>query len=274
MRAPLALIVVGATAGPVAAAALPPPPYAADPQFQAAPQYGGQYGGQYAGQYGPPNAQQTAYRQQPQANDRYSGGVAHPVAAPTPQYYSFGPQAASVAAPVRTLGWSGKVEAVQQAAAQAPQGGWSQVSSRWGAPAPQQPAMPQPQRIGYPAVRTPAFQPPATSQGWRPLYPSASPAAAPPRTIYDAPTASTQPSVPQQPAAPQRQASAQNATGPHFYSLHREYGIEPDPIPIPPRFFGPTADLSAPPPDPVLKRVTDSSGQTHTQVAPTDDQGG
>jgi hypothetical protein len=31
-----------------------------------------------------------------------------------------------------------------------------------------------------------------------------------------------------------------------FYSLHRQYGVTPDPAPIPPQFFAATADLSEP----------------------------
>jgi hypothetical protein len=50
--------------------------------------------------------------------------------------------------------------------------------------------------------------------------------------------------------------------------------MTPDSIPIPPQFFGPTADLSAPPPDPTLKRVTTSTGATRTQAVADDDQGG
>jgi hypothetical protein len=31
-----------------------------------------------------------------------------------------------------------------------------------------------------------------------------------------------------------------------FYSVHRDFGLTPDPAPIPPQFFGATADLSEP----------------------------
>jgi len=255
MRAKPALILL-ATAWASEAGAQPPPPYAADPQFTA--------GGQSAA---------ALPLRGSQGLDRYSGGGNHAVAPPTPQQYAFSaPQGAAVQAPARTLGWSGKVVAQQQVAPPA-QGGWTQMTAHWGsAPA-------TGQSVAYPSYRAPSVQP-AADQGWRPLYPSAAPTAqAQPRTIYDPPSQSAQPQAqlqaqpaPQQ-VAPQRSAQAQNPNGPHFYSLHREYGIEPDPIPIPPKFFGPTADLSAPPPDPVLKRVTGSDGQTHTQAVPTDDQG-
>jgi len=47
--------------------------------------------------------------------------------------------------------------------------------------------------------------------------------------------------TPEPPAAP--------ATGqpPHFYSVHRQFGLTPDPIPLPPQFFADSADFSAPP---------------------------
>jgi hypothetical protein len=41
-------------------------------------------------------------------------------------------------------------------------------------------------------------------------------------------------------AMPSREATV------HFYSVHRDFGIQPTPAPIPPQFFGPTSDLSEP----------------------------
>lgn len=35
--------------------------------------------------------------------------------------------------------------------------------------------------------------------------------------------------------------------GVRFYSLHRAYGLTPDPAPIPPQFFASTPDLADPP---------------------------
>lgn len=34
--------------------------------------------------------------------------------------------------------------------------------------------------------------------------------------------------------------------GARYYSVHRDYGLSPDPIPLPPEAFGPTADLTQP----------------------------
>jgi len=58
----------------------------------------------------------------------------------------------------------------------------------------------------------------------------------------------------QAPATPRSvsTAPAQAAVNqpPRFYSVHREFGLKPDPIPLPQQFFaaGGAADLAAPPP--------------------------
>jgi hypothetical protein len=61
-------------------------------------------------------------------------------------------------------------------------------------------------------------------------------------------------------------------TGPHHYSVHRDYGIEPDPIPLPPQFFGATADLSQPVTSDPIRRSTAAGGKTQNPVQPTDGQ--
>jgi hypothetical protein len=91
--------------------------------------------------------------------------------------------------------------------------------------------------------------------------------------------ATSAPSAPPAPSGGEAGATArvqprQTAGGPRFYSLHRDYGIEPDAIPLPPQFFGATADLSAPPPSEAPKRVITSNGQTHVVQPTSDDQGG
>jgi hypothetical protein len=49
-------------------------------------------------------------------------------------------------------------------------------------------------------------------------------------------------------AAPAPIAQAQNGR-PHFYSVHRPFGLSPDPIPLPRQFFADgSPDLAAPPP--------------------------
>lgn len=90
--------------------------------------------------------------------------------------------------------------------------------------------------------------------------------AALPTSLYSAyPLASPRESLPREapprdapgPWTPTRRttatsAPAQPATGqaPRFYSVHREFGLKPDPIPLPPQFFASSAgaDLAAPPP--------------------------
>ena len=58
---------------------------------------------------------------------------------------------------------------------------------------------------------------------------------------------------------------------PHFYSLYREYGQTPDPIPLNPQFFAAaTPDLAQPPP-PVPHTVTTSSGRVLQAVSPSPD---
>ncbi|MHB8286291.1 MAG: hypothetical protein ACYDD1_16680 [Caulobacteraceae bacterium] len=47
-------------------------------------------------------------------------------------------------------------------------------------------------------------------------------------------------------APPRRPWSQTGDTGVRFYSLHRQYGVKPDPAPIPPQFFAATADLGDP----------------------------
>ncbi len=251
-------------AGPVAAAdALPPPPYAAD---QA------QYGQAQYGQSQDPR-QPAA---QPQVLDRYGGGYRHTAASGRPQ-----PSSQTAPAGPR-LAWAGKVEAQPQAATSAQDGGWSSMSQRWSSetqPQARPQIQPQPQAQAQPQGATPAemaARMPPPSNPWRPYQPGAlaSQAAAPrpaPTSIYDAPQSAP---APQPQAAPYRQAQAapNSQGGPRFYSLHKEYGIQPDPIPLPPQFFGPTADLSAPATDPLSRRTTTINGQTKTVNVP-DDQG-
>ena len=58
---------------------------------------------------------------------------------------------------------------------------------------------------------------------------------------------------------------------PHFYSLYREYGQTPDPIPLNPQFFAAaTPDLAQPPPA-VPHTVTTSSGRVLQAVPPSPD---
>ena len=58
---------------------------------------------------------------------------------------------------------------------------------------------------------------------------------------------------------------------PHFYSLYRQYGQTPDPIPLGPQFFAAsTPDLAQPPPA-VPHTVTTSGGRVMQSVSPSPD---
>jgi hypothetical protein len=96
-----------------------------------------------------------------------------------------------------------------------------------------------------------------TSQAYAPAPYAPAPyvqAAAPAQAVAALPTNiyAPPPSPLMQPAAPA--ASAQVAAGqpPRFYSLHREFGLTPDPAPapLPTQFFAASADLAEPPPPP------------------------
>lgn len=103
-------------------------------------------------------------------------------------------------------------------------------------------ALPPPNRPWYqryPEAAVAQAPPPGSGVGasLTPGTPAAPPPAAP-LGAYAAPAAG---------AAPVRSASLTPATGgARYYSVHKPYGYTPDPAPIPPQFFGPTADLSAP----------------------------
>jgi len=90
-----------------------------------------------------------------------------------------------------------------------------------------------------------------------------------PQSIYDPPASpppirggsATGPSV-SAPSVPVSSAANDGETA-RFYSVHRQYGLTPDPDPIPPQFFTRTADLSDPVgPSPVYKAATTSGGAT------------
>jgi hypothetical protein len=181
-----------------------------------------------------------------EAMDRYGGGLHRPPA-PRP----INSQSASPAGPSGPyLAWTGKVQ--------------PSVANPYAA------ASPAPYWTAEPQAHAPQMAAPTNaSTDWRPYRPQASAQQQTlPRSIYDAP--------PQAASAPYQQAQAAPPPnpqgGPRFYSLHRDYGIQPDAIPLPPQFFGATADLSAPSTDPLARRTTTINGQTKTVNVP-DDQG-
>ena len=66
-------------------------------------------------------------------------------------------------------------------------------------------------------------------------------------------------------------AERAQADGVHFYSVHRPFGLQPDPAPIPPQFFTATADLSDPPGPLPTERSTASSKSGGVSVHATPD---
>ena len=136
-----------------------------------------------------------------------------PLPAPTAQPYAQSyPQSARAAPSLRaTPSYPAPRYAAPSYAAPvaAPQIQVDTVSPRFAAPIPS-PAAPQ---LPYFAAPTPGAPPPATTSLSGPLA-SAAPAPA-----------------------------VQHA---RLYSVHRAYGMQPDPAPIPPQFFAQTADLSEP----------------------------
>ncbi|HEY5411679.1 MAG TPA: hypothetical protein VIJ94_13235 [Caulobacteraceae bacterium] len=117
-----------------------------------------------------------------------------------------------------------------------------------------------------------------------PPAPSAAPVrqAALPTSIYAPPPPAAapvlvRPAPVQQARAAQMTAAASPSDGdyqpPHFYSLYREYGQKPDPIPLNSQFFAAaTPDLAQPPPD-LPHNVTTSTGRVIQAPSPSPDDG-
>lgn len=268
--------------------ALPPPPYAS----MQAPAYAPAPGRAQA--YDARTVSQPLYRGVqayggPQGYDRYGGGGSHPrvgVAspmAPTPVAYQ-GPR----------LGWSGKAEtapAQPQVQARSAYLQPGQAEAAYVPPAPASraraaqpyPGAAAPVRAPYAAYRgmqaggqtgTQLAQQPAP-RGWTYMAPAAQQPvpqqpAAQPTSIYDP---APPPAAPATPAPPVQVASAAGGQETvHHYSLHREFGMAPDPIPLAPQFFGATADLSQPETPEPMRRTVTADGKSHNALQPTDGQ--
>jgi len=98
---------------------------------------------------------------------------------------------------------------------------------------------------------------------------------APPTSIYaPAPPQAAPPAATAQPTAA---AKAEPAAGGRLYSVHRNYGMTPDPSPQPQSLTllgGPTTTLSDTPPERTVmesRRVTDASGKTRIVERPRND---
>lgn len=114
------------------------------------------------------------------------------------------------------------------------------------------------------------------------------PPPAPPRSLYDPPPprwraaeaapmpaaapalfAPTTPSSAQPAAAQRDRTKAADGAPPHFYSLARQYGVEPDPIALSPQFLAasPQADMAEPPPLPPPHTIGAQSANMSTAAA-------
>lgn len=210
--------------------------------------------------------------------DRYGGMTpaplqpapsrAAPARAGAPRLGLRGPIAAPRAFAGRTLSWAGKTYDAPPAPAYA-QAAPREAAPFWRAPlaaAPPAYAAPERRRYAHSARHrrreaAPTF---ASAPQQDMPAPSAAPAQAyavqPPRplpaSIYaPAPVAAARaapPPVQSAPAprpvavasVPPRAGQAVGNSSVRHYSVHREFGIQPDPTPIPPQFFTATADLS------------------------------
>lgn len=181
--------------------------------------------------------------------DRYGGLSAHaPVLRPATAPAYAGPH----------LSWTGKTVQTAASAAPAPLRG-PEPRAAYALPYGVQPRA----RLQYPsmAMAEPTAQPaPASAPAPEPYSPPAQASAAPTSIYAPPPPAAAS-------AQPVRTAAA-TGQGPRLYSLHRDYGMQPDPIPLAPQFFGPTADLSAPETPEVGHRARTAAGALVN--APTD----
>ena len=203
--------------------------------------------------------------------------------AATPTYGDAYASPSAQAAGLRLLTWPGKVQPAQSprpraAARAATSGNYSGVALRGADPRP----------------ATAMAPPPATRRVWDPVSgtvePSPQPAAlptniyapAPPRPVAAAPIAPTLPAASLRPAPPAPRVLAQAQAQPqandtsdyqptHFYSVHRQYGQAPDPIPLDAQFFASSSPDLAQPPPPVPRTVTTSSGRVIQATPPSPD---
>ncbi len=242
--------------------------------------------------YGQAGANQAAYGQP--AYGQPARGSADPAqrfsASNRPMDGPFNPAPSTAqAAGLRLLSWPGKVEHPADQAPDQPRS-WSAQTPRFTdyrplpVEAPRriyQPA-PSPTQSPAPAVRAA----PTEAVQSRPLAPPAPPtsiyAPPPPRTQTYAPSPQVQARAAPQPAAAPRPAQGVRALAqaepvgsdylrPRFYSVHRPYGQEPDPITLTPEFLSQgSPDLATPPP-PVPRATVNGAGNVVRPAPPPPD---
>jgi hypothetical protein len=145
---------------------------------------------------------------------------------------------------------------------------WSRPTRAYAAPQPTAAAASAPQPDGWRPVGAPA--PALAGAPSRPPLPTS--IYAPHGQDQQAQAARTPPADPAA-ARPTQTAAAQrygyDPTQSHavrFYSVHRPFGLQPDPAPIPPQFFTNTADLAEPPAQLPLERTTATATGTSRVV--------
>lgn len=189
-----------------------------------------------------------------QVYDRYGGGTIHPrVQAPLSASTYTGPR----------LAWAGKIDA-------APAQGQTKPYGQAYAP-----ARPSAQAAAHGWTFVPpigASSPPSPQAAVTAQAPGPAPV---PTSIYDPVPPAPQASYPVQAAQAATTAPVQAraaSDGARRYSVHREFGQEPDPIPIPPQFFGATADLTQPETAEPQRRSVGADGKSRNVLQPTDGQ--
>jgi len=95
-----------------------------------------------------------------------------------------------------------------------------------------------------------------------------------PTSLYDQPpprwrSADSAPVAPLPQAPPANPQAPNGALGPHFYSVARQYGVQPDPVQLSPQFLAstPQADLAEPPPLPPPHTAGPQSANMSTAAA-------
>jgi hypothetical protein len=165
------------------------------------------------------------------AQDRYGSASAYDSSPPTP---------------MATLTWPGKTAAPPAAPRYV----------AYGRPALQSPPQAAPQ-----TAPTSLYDPPPPR--WRAVEDSASQAPAPPSAAAPAPAPDPTP------ASAANGQTVRDGQPPHFYSLARQYGVQPDPIALSPQFLAstPQADMAEPPPLPPSHTLGAQSANMSTAAA-------
>jgi hypothetical protein len=149
------------------------------------------------------------------------------------------PLFATAAAVLLATACAGAATAQDQDGPASPQGGYQGPMLNWAGKAPSRvapPAAPPRSEMSYapsprymaPASPPSVAEPPPESAPPPPRMVRANPEPPPPAMAAPAPQPAPAPV-----AAPAPAVAESGHTGPRFYSLHRAYGITPDPIPIP-----------------------------------------